>query len=178
MQHILANLYTDPAYRETFFNDTSDPVAAKLKTLIPADVEALAGSLESKHFHEASSWLPLTKSILGEQAFALFKEFWRQRDRSIACQPRDNAKAFLNFLQERKSDFHPWLKDACRYELAWQSWHERPVIHILWLRNPVQEICRNQLPSLLPADSKRIYIACWFKPWFSNKNWHHVLRIF
>jgi hypothetical protein len=143
-QQVLATLYTDEAFRRQFFEDETLNAESLglnagdldlLKRLNPGEVAYFSQSLVNKHYSEAGPWVPWVCLALGNKAKKLFQRYLGQRDPSKSLNPRQHAKAFIEYLQERsvlQEVPAPCFYDLLKYERCrLMEYPLKDILHVL-----------------------------------------------
>lgn len=151
-QRVLATLYTDEAFRRQFFEDdgfdganlgVSPSDLILLKQLNPGEVAYFSQSLVNKHYSEASPWVPWVCLALGVKSKKMFQRYLGQRDPSKSLNPRQHAKAFVEYLQERsvlQEVPAPSFYDLLKYERCRLMAEGFLYLNILKMQYPIKEI--------------------------------------
>src|SRR5579863_4742358 len=127
----LGRLLADPALRAELRRDpetvarTLDADVGALRDLEVGDLDEQARTLIEKRFGEVSRRSPLTVSLLGARARALFWEhaisFWPEGHRRHS----EDAAAFVHYLQERKLPHSRAELHRLRFSLETGLWSLR-----------------------------------------------------
>ena len=151
-QQVLATLYTDEAFRKQFFEDEHFVAASLgleaedlnlLRQLDPGELAYFSQSLVNKHYNEASLWAPSVCLALGVKAKKLFQRYLGQRNPSKSLNPRQHAKAFLEYLQERsvlQEIPGPCFYDLLKYERCRLNAEGLLYINVLGMKYPMKGV--------------------------------------
>ena len=128
VQRLLAELYTDPALRESFIRDRqavaeafdlSADEAHQLSQLSTGQVTFFANSLQRKRLNGVAKLLPLTKRALGDRFADLFRQYAVTPLPPGTRKSRADALAFATYVEKIARRDHiepPWAVDLLRYE--------------------------------------------------------------
>lgn len=115
-QTILAKLYTDPYFRNIFF-ESEEYNSHPLKALKRDEVDFFAQGLINKRLGVVKGLMPLSYHFLGSQFNDLFQSYSKKNITNGGVQKHYlDAITFSYFLNEQKSLPFIWLKDLIRYE--------------------------------------------------------------
>jgi hypothetical protein len=186
VQAILAHLFTEAPFRDTFF---ADPVAVSrscgldaaeaqtLAELSRQEVDGFAGTLQGKRIADVRKMLPLTARALGNA----FADHVRPAVAG-ATRPgrhRDDARAVADHLR-RMAQSHklmpPWAADLARYEAAFaEAQRRRGCLLVRRFRFPVAALVATILRGAPTADIKpRITVAIWLRGPDGRRVFHRV----
>jgi hypothetical protein len=123
-QNFLARLYTDESLRQKFLsepeiigreNNLSNAEIAELARILPQELNFFADSLFQKRLREVEKLLPQTRTILGRDFEAHFREFSQNFLPDSVKKHLVDAIMFSDFLQ--KKNVQPdWIKDLTKFE--------------------------------------------------------------
>lgn len=187
-QTLLARLYTDGPFRETFF---ADPLktgralgltaneARELAGVSADEVRFFADSLRNKRLQEVRAALPQTSRILGESFAQLFQQHAASYLPRGIHKHRDDAIAFAAFIEKSLQDddeAEAWIVDVLRYEssrLKAVDTHRR--LTFCRLRYDIRRMARDTASG--DVDSKpeqRRVLALWFR-FSSGSRLRHIM---
>jgi hypothetical protein len=185
VQTILARLFTEAPFRDTFF---ADPVAVgrscglgaaealTLAGLSRKEVDGFAGMLRRKRIADVRKVLPLTAHALGDA----FADHVRPA-LAGAARPgrhRGDARAVAEHLR-RMAQLHklipPWAADLARYEAGFgEAQRRRGCILVRHFRFPVAALATAILCGAPTADIKpRMTVGIWLR-WPGRGVFHRV----
>ncbi|BAY88815.1 MULTISPECIES: hypothetical protein [unclassified Tolypothrix] len=181
-QQVLAQLYTNTEFRNSFFANPkvvgaelglSDAEIENLSQLATAQVNLFANSLKWKRLNLLSKLLPRTAIALGKNFKTLF---WRYAETYIPQgikKHRQDAIAFADFITQTSplEGLEPiWLSDLVRYEQAWLLAEElNHGLKVRWFRYAVDKLGNGE--EIHP----QLTICVWWR--FQTRSpLHHTVR--
>jgi hypothetical protein len=168
-QDFLARLFTDECLRQNFLsepkkiglaNGLSDTDITELQTVLPEQLTFFADSLYWKRLREVEKFLPMTKTVLGENFKILFREFSQIYNPTSVKKHLEDAIEFCKTLQTKKLEL-VYAKDIAKFEQGKLEFHGcgKPFVWKMFNYN-IKEILRNPRKSNL---NKRITLTIWLK---------------
>ncbi|BAY31575.1 hypothetical protein NIES2107_34360 [Nostoc carneum NIES-2107] len=152
-QQVLAQLYTNTEFRNSFFVNPkvvgaelglSDAEIENLSQLAASQVNLFASSLKWKRLNLLSKLLPRATSALGKNFKTLFWQYAETYIPQGIKKHRQDAIAFADFIVKTSQleELEPiWLSDLVRYEQAWLLAEElNHGLKVYWFRYPVDKL--------------------------------------
>ncbi|BAY97644.1 hypothetical protein NIES37_15880 [Tolypothrix tenuis PCC 7101] len=182
-QQILAQLYTNTEFRNSFFANPkvvgaelglSDAEIENLSQLATPQVNLFANSLKWKRLNLLSKLLPRTAIALGKNFKTLFWQYAETYIPQGIKKHRQDAIAFAEFIVKtsQQAGLEPiWISDLVRYEQAWLLAEE--LNHgwkVCWFRYPVDKLETGE--EKIPP---QLTIAVWWRLQ-ARSPLHHTVR--
>ena len=168
IQNVLALIYTDKEFRNTFFNEPENTGVSNeltiaeiniLKELPQERLNFFATSLQSKRLNQVIKLLPFTHKFLGKKFIDLFISFSSTYNPTGIKKHQDDAIKFSEYLQSVSES--PVIAEISRYEAIYlKAWHYPQRIIIGRFYYPVDQIIKY---NNLEPKKQKLTIIFWYR---------------